>query len=839
MMKNKLLIPLFLLALAGCSQPQDNSRERLFSDGWKFVRDSIPGAEAPDFDDSQWISVDLPHDYSLMPLPGGDTDDQVGPFSKLSPSGTQTGHVMGGTGWYRKTFTTSSADKDKRFTLVFDGAYMETDVWVNGQKVGDNKYGYSPFAFDITSALNGPGKKNVVSVKVDNKGRNSRWYSGSGLYRDVKLIVTEPVHVDLWGAQITTPIVTKGSASVDVRLTLCNDLTDKTDSEVGITIVDKNGAEVAKAVCEASVDALSKTVVEKQIEVANPDLWSTDEPNLYRAEITLTAGGKVVDTYSQTFGIRTIEYSSEKGFLLNGEPLLMKGGCMHHDNGFLGAAAIKAAEYHRVKLMKDNGFNAIRCSHNPPSEHFLNACDELGIVVIDEFVDMWNHYKNTHDYARFFNERWEGDLTRMMLRDRNHPSVVIWSIGNEIPKASVEEAVETAKMLKSKVYELDGTRPVSESIPHFLMQFFGGWEYSNPFFEVLDIGGYNYMDIHYLEDHKLYPERVMCATETYSTNAYDSWKYVENLPYVIGDFVWTALDYIGEVWVGKAEYVEGDKDWVVYNHQNMAGVLKGVKPEQFFDAVNDMHTSPTWPKYISWCGDIDIIGEKKSQGRYRSVLWDESVIELHVHEPYPAGMCERLSAWGWPQEYDSWNWEGNEGTPLKVRALTKAQQVRLELNGEIVGEKTLTEADKYITEFSVPYQPGTLTAIAINDGQEIGRKVLTTTGKAQTVQLTVDRSQLNACRGDLAFIRIDAVDENGNTVQTEDHTVEITVSGDGELAASGNASIDDMGSVNRTTVRLYRGQAQAIIRPFAKAGTITVNISSEGLADGNLKIAVK
>ena len=835
-MRKTLLYTSLLILLAGCAQP-DAPRERLFSDGWRFVRDSIADAISPDYDDSSWLAVDLPHDFSLMELPGGDTDDQIGPFSRFSPGNTHTGPVMGGNGWYRKTFTTSKADEGKRFTLLFDGAYMETDVWVNGQKVGDNRYGYSPFAFDITAQLNAPGEKNVVSVRVGNIERNSRWYTGSGIYRDVTLIVTDPVHVDLWGVQVTTPVVSDESAEVDVAVTLCNDQPTAAAPEVSIVIVDATGACVAKDVSQASVAESAKAVVKRQLSVGAPALWSPDSPALYKAVVSLSVNGKPVDSYSQTFGIRTLEWSAEKGFLLNGQQLLMKGGCMHHDNGFLGAAAIKAAERHRVQMMKDNGYNAIRCSHNPPSQHFLDACDEIGVVVLDEFVDMWNYYKNTHDYARFFNERWESDLTRMLLRDRNHPSIVMWSIGNEIPKASIEEGVATGRMLKDKMCELDGTRPVTEAIPLFLMWLHGGWEVSAPFFDVLDIGGYNYMETEYEKDHNMYPERIMVGTESYPLHAYENWKAVERLPYVIGDFVWTALDYIGEVLIANASY--GPEQKVSDNHADLGKKMRGIHPKYLFDSMNSMRVAPCFPNYISWCGDIDIIGVKKPQGRYRDVLWDESVIEMNVHEPMPEGLGEQISAWGWPQEFASWNWEGNEGRPLQVRVFTKAAQVRLELNGETVGERNLVEADKYIATFDVPYQPGTLTAVALNDGQEVGRTSLVTTGEAVSLKLTADRSSIGASRSDLAYVRIDAVDGDGRVVPDSDICVDIDVVGDGQMVASGNAFVDDMKSVNRPHVRLYRGQAQAIVRPFAKRGSITVNVTADGLEAASLAITVE
>ena len=830
-MKKNLLYTSLLILLAGCTQQQDTVRERIFSDGWKFVRDSIAGAEAADFNDNEWITVDLPHDFSLMELPGGDTEEQIGPFSKQSEGVDATGHVKGGTGWYRKTFTTAKADEGKTFTLVIGGAYMESYVWVNGQPVGENHHGYTSFAMDITQALRPAGEKNVIAVRVDNIGKNSRWYSGSGLYRDVKLIVTEPLHVDTWGAFITTPEVSSESATAAVQVTLQNDGQD-TEATVTIDIADSDGTVVASA--QAAVQAAAdKTVIRKDITLPAPKLWSVDSPYLYKALITVKQGDRVTDTYTQAFGVRTVEITADKGFLLNGKPLLLKGGCMHHDNGFLGAAAIRRAEYHRVEMMKEHGYNAIRCSHNPPSEYFLDACDELGIVVIDEFCDQWTIHKNTNDYAGFFKEHWEKDLTNMITRDRNHPCIVLWSIGNEIPKHSYEEGAAIGQMLKDKVYALDGTRKVTEGITNFLIQ--GGMKMSYHYMNVLDVVGYNYAERFYAQHHKDFPERIMFASESYPGAIYEHWKSVEEKPYVIGDFVWTALDYIGEVSIGFARYMEKK---IEINWQDYDGLPAGVTAEMIFPVLN-ARASSSWPNYISWCGDLDIIGERKPQAYYRDVIWDESIIEMNVHEPMPEGLEEMVSPWGWPQEYHSWNWAGNEGKTLQVRVFTKAPQVRLELNGETVGEKTLTEADKYIASFDVPYQAGILTAVALKDGQEVARKSLTTAGKAQKLTLTVDRSELNACRGDLAFIRIDAVDENGQTAPVSDITVSISVSGDGQLAASGSACPNDMASVNRPAVKLYRGQAQAIVRPFAKPGKISVSVSADGFDTASTIITVK
>lgn len=522
---------------------------------------------------------------------------------------------------------------------------METEVWVNGQKAGIHKNGYTPFWLDITSLLNPTGQSNVIAVKVENTGANSRWYSGSGIYRNVHLVLTNPVHIGVWGTKITTPEITSDKASVDIEVTARNDNETEVEAEITVTIKDNKGVIAGTSTQKIALPAKSEEIAKSQINVSNPVLWSLESPNLYEAEVVVKVADKVLDVYSQNFGIRSIEFSAEKGFLLNGKQVLLKGGCLHHDNGFLGAAAFNRAEQRKVELMKLNGYNAIRCSHNPPSEAFLKACDEMGMLVIDEFTDMWENYKNKNDYSRFFKELWESDLTAMLLRDRNHPSVIMWSIGNEIPKKSIEDGVRIGKNLVAKVKELDGTRPVTEAVPSFLLH--GGWKNSNKYFDLLEVGGYNYMESVYESDHQKYPNRIIYASESYPKEAWKYWKAVENHPYVIGDFVWTAMDYIGEVAVGNSSYKKAE-NIEKRSFQAMDGIPEGINPDLVFDMMAKM-SSPTWPAFLSWCGDLDLMGDKKPQGLYRDVLWDRSLLEVNVHEPIPEGLVEDVSLWGWPK----------------------------------------------------------------------------------------------------------------------------------------------------------------------------------------------
>ncbi len=817
--------------LVSCSQKMDKeiaSRTIEINSGWKFIRDSIPTAKNQEFDDSQWMTVDLPHDFSMMDLPGEDGPDKVGPFGKTAPgNGNSTGHIPGGTGWYRKEFTIDQSNAGKSAILKFDGIYQESDIWVNGQKVAEHKNGYTPFWFDITPYLNETGKPNLIAVKAENTGRNSRWYSGSGIYRNVQLVMVPPVHIPEWGVYVTTPTIDEKTASVLVEIEASNGTDSESEVLCTINIKDKQG-NLAGTVTESSkVSAASDVTIKKQIEIQNPMLWSVENPNMYSAEITLHSDGGEMDTYTQTFGIRTISFSPEKGFLLNGKPILLKGGCLHHDNGFLGAAAIDQAEIRKVALMKANGYNAIRCAHNPPSEAFLNACDESGMLVIDEFTDMWESYKNPQDYSVHFKEYWKKDLTDMLLRDRNHPSIIMWSIGNEVPKVSVAEGIRIGKQLAGHVKTLDHTRPVTEAVTSIFTP--NGWENSAEIFGVLDVSGYNYQPQRYEEDHEKFRDRIMYGSESFPLDAYEYWKAVEKNPFVIGDFVWTAQDYIGEVALAHSNYVP-EKEKAIFKLPDYSIPTT----TKIFDMMEGMPSA--WPNYVAWCGDFDLTGEKKPQMLYRDVLWDNSTIEMNVHEPIASGMAENVSGWGWPKEWPIWNWEGHEGKPLQVRVFTKAPKVRLELNGELVGEKELSAEDKYIAVFEVPYKAGELTAIALEEGKETARKILKTAGAPVAIRLTPEWNSLRPDRNDLAYVKIEVVDGRGNVVPTDTAQIKISVSGTGELVGSGSGNPSDMESVNNETVKTYKGKAQAILRPYTNCGSIFLKVESEGLTTGELHI---
>ena len=786
-------------------------REQNFDANWKFRLGDFKGADSAIFNDSKWRTLDLPHDWSIEDLPEHAGKKQIGPFSEDSPGKGSTGHVMGGTGWYRKTFTLDNSTKNKKVQVCFDGVYRECNVWINGQHLGFHSNGYTPFFLNMTPYLKPAGEKNVLSVWVNNPGKNSRWYSGSGIYRHVTLQVTDWVNIPVWGTFITTPEVSAQKATVKVATTVDNLTSGDVKITISTHIYAPDGLVVGQSEIPAqTISEISKDV-EQLIEVKSPARWSVDAPNLYKAVTEIKFNELTVDQKTTTFGIRSLEFSPDKGFLLNGERVLLKGGCMHHDNGPLGSATIDRAEERRVELMKKFGFNAIRTSHNPPSSQFLDACDRLGVLVIDEAFDQWQRPKNPDDNSIYFYEYHKADLESMIMRDRNHPSVILWSIGNEIPERADSSGLAITKELSDIIKHLDTTRPVTEAICEFWDNKAKTWEATIPAFKLLDVGGYNYQWRHYESDHEKFPNRLMIGTESTAREALENWQMVERHPYVLGDFVWTAMDYLGESGIGHASIAKESKD-------------------QF---------SPAWPWYNSYCGDIDICGFKKPQSYYRDVAWKISNLQMAVHQPIPSGMKEAVSYWGWPNELQSWNWMGQEGAKMQVNVYSNYPEIRLELNGKVIGTKTITADSKLTASFEVPYQAGELKAVALKDGKEMQTKAIKTTGKAAKIRLTADRSSINASRNDLSYITVEILDEAGALVPDSQNAVQFNVEGAGEIAAVENGNPTNMKSFRIPKVNCFNGRSLVILRPSGTAGEIKLKAGSIGLAGTEITVQTK
>lgn len=769
---------------------------QLLNDGWKFKHDNST---------IDWKPINIPHDWSV------DIANSVHFTQNISGS-VATAHVKGGTAQYQKAIELTEKDKNKEIYLYFEGVYMESEVYVNNIKIKHNVYGYTSFFCDITKYCYFDGRENIILIKVKNEGKNSRWYSGSGIYRNIWLLKKEKIHIQPWEIAITTPEVTKSSAKVNVSLDIQNNLAKNKDGSIQIDILDHNNRIVTSSIQKIVFDKKSSSA-NQNLTIEKPSLWDITVPYLYTAKISLMTDGKVIDERTQQFGIRTISFDTENGFQLNGRTIKLKGGCIHHDNGLLGAKAIDRAEERKIEILLANGYNAIRSAHNPPSEKLLETCDRLGMLVIDEAFDQWTESKNPQDYHRFFDQYSERDLASMVLRDRNHPSIIMWSIGNEIPERSRAKGVEIAKRLKEIVSKYDTTRPVTAAVNEFWDNPDLKWKDSEAAFSTLDISGYNYMHWEYENDHKLFPNRVMYGSESTAKEANINWDYVERLPYLVGDFVWTAMDYLGESGIGHSYYIHKDS----------------TDKKQFMD----------WPWYNGFCGDIDICGNKKPQGYYRDVLWNERTISLFTSNPIPTGFKEKVSYWGWKQEDKVWDYATYGSTLIPVTVYTRGDKVELYINNRLVAQQPCSQQTAYTASFEVPYEAGELKAIAYKDGKIIGVDKIITPNEDWQVILTADRTIINASKNDLSFINIEICDSNGTLINTNDVKLDISCQGEGKIIASGNAAPDDMESFNSLSPKTYKGRAQAIVQPSGIKGNVELTVTSEGLQTKTIRIECK
>lgn len=804
---------------------------------WRFFRGDAAGAEASAFDDSGWRRLDLPHDWSVEDLPGaapagsGDATadpaiwalnpapEQVGPFSQTaSGGGIATGWTVGGVGWYRKHFPRVDLPKDTQVEIRFDGVYMNSDVWLNGVHLGFYPYGYTTFAYDLTPHLN-PNGSNVLAVRVRNVGNNVRFYAGSGIYRHVWLTATGPVRIPLWGVAVTTPSISSGAATVQVDVTVENRETAASGALVKVRLLDPRGRQVAAGQLQKDLLPGAENQFPVPLALRNPNLWSPENPSLYQVEASVIMKGRIVDSTTTTFGVRSVEMDGN-GLRINGRTIKLKGANVHSSNGALGAAAIDRAEERQVELLKACGYNSIRCAHNPPSPAFLDACDGLGILVIDEAFDVWAQPKNPDDYSQYFNDWWRTDLRSMVLRDRNHPSVIMWSIGNEIFECRTEAGVAYGHALYDYTRQLDPTRLVTGG--GFMGAFSGYFpsDNSGPHWEFLDVADFHYYLSPYESAHAAHPDYPLLCSESFPSppgerppniSVYDSWKAVERLPYVIGDFVWTGIDYLGESGIGNVTLIPSDG------------------PSQF---------GRPYPWFNAYCGDIDLIGEKKPQSYYRDVLWGLSHLEIAVKRPAPEGKTQAISFWGWFDELPSWTWPVAAGSLLTVRVYTDGDQVRLLLNGVEVGIKTLTDADKLVAQFDVPYAPGELVAIASRNGRVIAHKSLATVGSPARLRLRTDRSRLQRDRNDLAHVVAEVVDKAGRLVPDAVVTVKFHLDGAAELLAVANANPHNVDSFRQPRRKTFHGRCLAIIRPGNRRGPVFLRAESDGLAPGVLVLAV-
>lgn len=799
-----------IILLTACStQVEKSHRKQLFDDHWQFHRGAVDNGEALALDDSSWRVVNLPHDWSIEHLPNQTDDSIVGPFSKASAGGFATGQTLGGEGWYRKHFTLSPAQKNKRLEFYFEGIYNQSEIWINGKKAYENVYGYTSFRFDITSFCNPVGEENVIAVKVLNEGKNSRWYTGSGIYRHVWLLQTANAYIDDWGVFARTLELKDSKASLAFSTSVVNGSDKDADYTLELAFSTEDGQIVAQASKAIKIEGGKTANVDFNLEVNKPELWSPGHPYRYTTKLTLKRKNKTLDAYSMPFGIRTIDFSVEEGFKLNGEPTLLKGACVHHDNGLLGAAAFDSAEERKIELLKANGYNAVRTAHNPMSESFMEACDRLGMLVIDEAFDQWNNKKNTHDYHLYFKEWSAKDIRALVLRDRNRPSVIMWSIGNEIRERITDKGRETAKYLRDEIRKYDITRPVTAGVnKHWNKDRSAMLPLDNAIVN-LDVAGYNYMWRFYEDEHQRFPNKVMYSSESVAMEASENWDKVEELPYVIGDFIWTAMDYLGESGLGNTVEI---------------------------DPQENVHQFMGWPWFNGWCGDIDLIGIKKPQSYYRDVIWNNTAIAMAVEEPIPTGKIRKVSFWGWKDEQLSWTFSGQEGKSFKVNVYSRAPKVKLYLNEQLIGEQATNE--KYQTCFDVPYQEGKLRAVARINGKDVATS-LQTVGKAVAIRLTADKQTLRAGGQDLSYILIEAIDQHGNVVLDDSRVVNISCKGVASVVGSGNACPTDMKSFGSLTPQLCNGRAMVIVRSGKNVGEATVKVDAKDLAQADVILTVE
>ena len=761
-MKKIMILMILLITMVTVSA---QTKRQLFDFGWQFTHNG------------KTVNVDLPHDWDIF----------EGPNSGKGATGTGGGWFEAGKGEYRKEFRVDGGElKDKLVKLHFEGVYQKAEVFVNGQKAGQHHYGYTPFTVDITNMLKTTSAKeaNEIVVKVDNSEQpNCRWYSGSGIYRHVWLETIPALHISENGVFVTTPEVNTDKARVQVEVTVQNE--SQADRNAAIVV---GGAQLMVAVKAGESKTVSTTLF-----VNNPRLWSPESPTIYETKVELKENGTTIDHQTAKYGIRSFSFDAGRGFILNGKPTLINGACVHHDDGVLGACAFDDAEIRKVRQMKEAGFNLIRTSHNPTTRAFLDACDSIGMLVIDEAFDGWRTQKNPYDYSTVIDSCFRNDIHAMVLRDRNHPSIVSWSIGNEVIERKDIRVVYTARQMKKAILEKDATRPVTEA----LCAWDRDWEIYDPHAEVLDVVGYNYRLFKHAGDHERDPKRVIWQTESYPRDAFRNWAVVNDFPYVVGDIVWTGLDYLGESGIGRT-YYKGEREGESW--------IEGGQPE--------WHGAP--------CGDVDITGWRKPISHYREMLWNKDTqLYMAVKEPNGYHGEIKTTMWSvWPT-WESWTWPGWEGKPVEVEVYTHQPEVKLYLDDQLVDTKQVSRDTEFKAVFSVPYKAGTLRAEA--GGESV---TLKTAGEPARLRLTPDRTVMTADGQSLTFVTIEVLDKQGTLVPEAAISCEATIKGAGTLLAFASADLKDTESYTSSHVKTWKGRALLVIRSTQKKGAVSVSIKS-------------
>ncbi len=749
---------------------------------------------------SKPIAVTLPHDWSIAHN-----------FDESAPAGNDGGYLPTAALTYTRTLPLDTILPGSYY-LYLEGAYMNSKVSVNGEYADGHPYGYTSYRVDITPFLE-PGD-NTLEITVDNTAqKNSRWYTGTGLYRPVWLEHYGPIYLEPESMVFTSPGIRPGMAIGRIDANLIETRTGRTvpGTYVATLLVKAPDGTVETHSTPFLIDANKHNYpIHIDFPIADPQLWSPDSPSIYEATLTIADASGIVATDVVEFGLRSIDFTAEDGFSLNGVPMTINGACVHHDNGLLGAASYSAAEWRKAALLKEAGFNAVRTAHNPPSPAFLRACDHLGLMVIDEAFDGWRERKTDHDYGEIFDEYYADDLERMILRDRNHPSIIAWSIGNEILERKSPEAVELAADMAQICRSLDSDRPVTQA----LAAWDDDWEIYDPIAAEHDIVGYNYM-IHKAEgDHERVPDRVIWQTESYPRDAFANYLAVRDHSYIIGDFVWTGIDYIGESGIGR-HYYEGEVPGEHYERN-------------------------LWQWHGSLCGDIDLIGRRKPISYYREMLHtDEPALALAVREPEGYKGTIRETLWGTYPTYESWTWDGHEGKPIEVEIATKLPKVTLYVNDSPVETKPVSEATEYKAVFTIPYQPGTIRAEAYDtDGQKVAERTLSTAGAPASIALEARRYPADDADYDLIYVTASVVDADGNVNPFATDILSFSSTPNGEILATGSADPKDLAGYHVKTRLPYRGYAQAVVKARRNVAP-TVTVTSVSLPAATLLLTPK
>jgi beta-galactosidase len=764
---------LFILCSSADAQNENSRTIQSFDSAWKFLKGDTNDAEQTDFDDASWRSLNVPHDWSIE-----------GPYDRNNTTGRGGGYLPDGIGWYRKTFSLGEEDVKKQVFIEFEGIMANSDVWINGFHLGKRPSGYSTLEYELTGHLNfGKDKKNVIAVRAGNSIQPaSRWYTGAGIYRHVHLIITNPVHVAHWGSFISSGNVSEAKAELKIQTELINQSPAAQTVLLHTDIISPDGKIVASMDSKRKlINGKEETILQK-VEISKPVLWDIDNPRLYHAVSKILINKKVVDGVTNTFGIRNEKFDASTGFWLNGKNIKIKGVCLHQNGGAFGAAVPLGVWKYRLNILKSIGVNAIRTTHNPPSPEFLTLCDEMGFLVMEESFDTWDAAKNHAEkgYNLYFDDWWEQDTKTMVMRDRNHPSIIIYSVGNEIHDDLNDSAgFRKYKMQQDLIHSLDGTRPVTMA----LFRPGSSHVYENGFANMMDVVGQNYRENELIAAHQKHPDWKVIGTE--NTLSQDAWLALRDNPFMAGQFLWVGFDYLGE---------------------------------------------SDWPEVVFGNSLIDKTGGLREAGRQRMSWWADKRMVCVMRKSENAGAGEWVNDWS-PADVDSYD-------IAQLQVFSNCDEVELFLNGKSLGSKPRPSDNASPRTWSVNFQKGTLKAVGKNNGKIVAEQELKTGGKPAKIVLTADKSTLGNTWDDVVYVRATITDKNGIPCLRADNKIKFAITGSGKIAAVDNADVTSTEPFQASERWAYKGTCVAIIKANADKGKIIIAASGDNLKQGEIGIKV-